>query len=152
MIGSQELRSGVNPNGSTLPVTRVMLMNVTPTLLFLILLIGLAAPPLSAQETSQPLPTDQSLQGQTAETAQDETGEAGAGAPLSATDKIVKRFMELDVDATATVSFEEYMTMVKQRAEERFKSMDADADGEVTEDEYRAFWLARKAQWYRLKQ
>ncbi len=70
---------------------------------------------------------------------------------LSPTDKIVRRFMELDADASEGVSFEEYMAMVNQRAEDRFRSMDSNGDGEVTEEEYRAFWKARKAQWYRLK-
>jgi len=71
--------------------------------------------------------------------------------PLSPTDKIVLRFMELDLDGTEGVSFEEYMTMVNQRAEDRFKSMDANADEEVSEEEYRNFWQSRKAQWYRIK-
>ncbi len=71
--------------------------------------------------------------------------------PLSPTDKIVRRFMELDLDATEGVSFEEYMIMVNQRAEDRFKSMDANQDEEVSEEEYRTFWQSRKAQWYRLK-
>jgi len=74
-----------------------------------------------------------------------------ASGPLSQTDKIVLRFMELDLDQSTGVSFEEYMAMVNQRAEDRFKSMDANQDGEVSEDEYRTFWQSRKAQWYRLK-
>jgi len=71
--------------------------------------------------------------------------------PMTPTDKIVRRFMELDLDTSEGVSFEEYMTMVNQRAEDRFKSMDSNQDEEVSEDEYRTFWQTRKAQWYRLK-
>jgi hypothetical protein len=71
--------------------------------------------------------------------------------PLTATDKIVNRFMELDTDTSEGVSFEEYMTMVQQRATDRFASMDANEDGEVTAEEYREFWKARKAQYYRPK-
>lgn len=59
--------------------------------------------------------------------------------------------MELDIDASAGVSFDEYMLMVEERAEARFAAMDGDGDGEVTAEEYRAFWRARKAQWYRIK-
>jgi hypothetical protein len=71
--------------------------------------------------------------------------------PLSATDKIVKRFMALDSDESDGVSFEEYMLMVNQRAEDRFASMDGDGNGEVTGNEFRKFWKQRKAKWYRLK-
>lgn len=73
--------------------------------------------------------------------------------PATATDKIVDRFMQLNTnpDSSAGVDFEEYMTMVTQRAIDRFKAMDANGDEEVTADEYREFWKAQKAQYYRLK-
>jgi len=79
--------------------------------------------------------------------ADDEAGNA----PRTATDKIVTRFMELDSDTTQSVSFAEYMSMVKQRARARFASMDRNRNGEVTAKEYRAFWKAQKSQYYRLK-
>ncbi len=80
------------------------------------------------------------------------SGEAGTNTgPLTPTDKIVARFMELDLDASEGVSREEYLEMVTRRAEERFQSMDADGDGEVTAEEFREFWKKRKAQWYRLR-
>lgn len=71
--------------------------------------------------------------------------------PLTATDKIVNRFMELDRDATESVSFGEYMSMVQARAKARFALMDRNHDGEVSADEYRQFWQAQKSQYYRLK-
>jgi len=71
--------------------------------------------------------------------------------PLSATDKVVARFMELDTDASGGVSYEEYMTMVRERIVARYAAMDTDDDGEVTNEEYRTFWKLRMAQWYRLK-
>ncbi len=74
-----------------------------------------------------------------------------ANEPLTATDKIVARFMELDTDVTEGVSFEEYMSMVLERTEARFALMDENQDGEVSADEYRQFWQAQKAQYYRLK-
>jgi len=70
---------------------------------------------------------------------------------LSPTDKVVARFMALDADTSGGVSFEEYMTMVRKRAEARYAAMDANKDGEVSNEEYRAFWKSRMAQWYRLK-
>ena len=69
----------------------------------------------------------------------------------SSTDKIVGTFMELDTDASDSVSFDEYKAMVDQRAKARFKAMDTNRDGQVTDDEYRAFWRQTKAKWYRLK-
>ncbi len=71
--------------------------------------------------------------------------------PMSATDKVVARFMELDTDASGGVSYEEYMTMVRERIVARYAAMDTDDDGEVTDEEYRTFWKLRMAQWYRLK-
>ncbi len=73
--------------------------------------------------------------------------------PATATDKIVDRFMELNTnpEESAGVDFEEYFTMVRQRAEDRFKLMDANGDEEVTAEEYREFWKSQKAQYYRLK-
>jgi len=74
-----------------------------------------------------------------------------ASGPLTATDKIVARFMELDLDKTESVSMPEYMLMVQERAEARFALMDENKDGEVSADEYRQFWQAQKSQYYRLK-
>jgi len=71
--------------------------------------------------------------------------------PKTQTDKIVEKFMTLDVDGSAGVSMDEYITIVQQRVMARFAAMDADKNGEVTEDEYRAFWKSRMAKWYRLK-
>lgn len=73
--------------------------------------------------------------------------------PATATDKIVDRFLELNInpEESAGVDFEEYFTMVMQRAMDRFEMMDANLDDEVTEEEYREFWKAQKAQYYRLK-
>jgi len=73
--------------------------------------------------------------------------------PATATDKIVDRFMELNLnpEESAGVDFEEYMTMVMQRATDRFAAMDVNQDDEVTADEYREFWKTQKAQYYRLK-
>jgi len=71
--------------------------------------------------------------------------------PMSATDKVVARFMALDMDTSGGVSFEEYMTMVQERIVARYAAMDADGNGEVTDNEYRTFWKSRMAQWYRLK-
>jgi len=94
----------------------------------------------------------------------------------STTDKVVEKFMALDLDGTdetnatgetaaanetgapdatgetikkKSVSLEEYQTMVLERMNERFKLMDADEDGEVTEEEYRKFWTEQKSQYYR---
>jgi len=74
-----------------------------------------------------------------------------ANEPLTATDKIVARFMDLDIDATQGVSMQEYLLMVQQRAEDRFALMDENQDGEVDADEYRHFWHTQKSQYYRLK-
>jgi len=71
--------------------------------------------------------------------------------PKTSTDKLVDKFMALDVDASDGVSMDEYITVVQQRVMARFAAMDADADGEVSGDEYRAFWKTRMAKWYRLK-
>jgi len=71
--------------------------------------------------------------------------------PMSATDKVIARFMELDTDVSGGVSYEEYMSMVRERTVARYAAMDADDDGEVTAEEYRNFWKLRMAQWYRLK-
>ena len=73
--------------------------------------------------------------------------------PATATDKIVDRFMALNTNPEESigVDFEEYFTMVMQRAMDRFEAMDTDQDDEVTEEEYREFWKAQKAQYYRLK-
>ena len=71
--------------------------------------------------------------------------------PLTATDKIVARFMELDTDETQGVSYQEYEAMVLERTKARFALMDQNHDGEVSAGEYRSFWKSQKAQYYRLK-
>jgi len=76
------------------------------------------------------------------------TAQAGV---KTATDKIVDSFMTLDGDDTSSVSFGEYMGMVKQKARKRFANMDRNHDGEVTADEYRSFWGREKSKYYRLK-
>ena len=74
-----------------------------------------------------------------------------ASGPKSSTDKIVEKFMALDVDESKGVSMDEYITMVQERVMARYSAMDTDADGDVTEDEYRLFWKTRMAKWYRLQ-
>ncbi len=69
--------------------------------------------------------------------------------PASATDKVVETFMALDLDESATVSYEEYEIMVKERLDERFKAMDKNGDGQVSPEEYREFWTTQKAEYYR---
>jgi len=70
---------------------------------------------------------------------------------MTSTDKIVQKFMELDLDENEGVSFDEYMEMVFERTIKRFPEMDGDGDGEVTSEEYRIFWKNRMAKYYRLK-
>ncbi len=72
-------------------------------------------------------------------------------APITATDKIVNAFMDLDSNHSDGVSQGEYRAMVEQRMNVRFKEMDANRNGEVSAEEYREFWLSKKAQWYRLE-
>ncbi len=74
---------------------------------------------------------------------------AAAAEVLSATDKVVESFMELDFDESGTVSFDEYELMVMQRLGDRFIAMDADGDEEISEEEYRKFWIEQKSQYYR---
>lgn len=81
----------------------------------------------------------------------EETAREERSGPATPTDKIVDRFMELDTDESEGVSFDEFNTMVMERATQRYFAMDTDDDGEVTSEEYRAFWKAQKAQYYRLK-
>jgi Ca2+-binding EF-hand superfamily protein len=68
---------------------------------------------------------------------------------LSTTDKVVNKFMALDLDESETVSYDEYKTMVLERLDERFKMMDANEDGEIGEEEYRTFWTKTKSHYYR---
>lgn len=68
---------------------------------------------------------------------------------LTPTDKIVEKFMELDLDESESVSFEEYELMVKQRLIDRFNEMDSNDDDEISEEEYRKFWIEKKSQFYR---
>ncbi|MDQ6954810.1 MAG: thymidylate synthase [Mariprofundaceae bacterium] len=70
---------------------------------------------------------------------------------ITATDKIVARFIALDTNKTEGVSYKEYMVMVQTRAKTRFSLMDSNHDNEVTADEYRHFWRTQKSQYYRLK-
>jgi len=67
----------------------------------------------------------------------------------STTDKIVEKFMELDIDESETVSFDEYEIMVMQRLGDRFIEMDTNDDDEISPEEYRAFWVKKKSQYYR---
>jgi len=105
-------------------------------MLFSLLYVGVA----QAEEASQ-TPNTEAL------VANDEV----QSGPLTATDKIVARFMALDLDESEGVSMEEYMTMVRARAEARFASMDRNEDAEISDEEYRSFWKSQKAQFYRLK-
>ncbi len=66
-------------------------------------------------------------------------------------DWLAERFMDWDADGDGAVSADEFMDMVRKRAERRFEAMDRDRDGRVTEEEFRAFWQARKAEYYRLR-
>ncbi len=68
----------------------------------------------------------------------------------TATDKVVEKFMALDLDESDGVSWNEYLAMVQNRAHQRFMHMDANRDGEVSEEEFRDFWRREKARWYRL--
>ncbi|MDX8401201.1 MAG: EF-hand domain-containing protein [Mariprofundaceae bacterium] len=81
----------------------------------------------------------------------DEAAGAERQGPMTPTDKVVARFMALDTDESSGVSLDEYLEMVRARAEERFQAMDTDGDGEVTDEEFRAFWQSRKARWYRFR-
>ncbi|MDQ6974753.1 MAG: thymidylate synthase [Mariprofundaceae bacterium] len=67
------------------------------------------------------------------------------------TDKIVDTFMALDGDMSDTVSYKEYMVMIKQRTRARFARMDSNHDGEVSAKEYRRFWHNEQSAYYRLK-
>jgi len=120
-----------------------------------LLLAVLIAVPVMAEEPLQPAP-------EATEEMPDEQGgdsfitgfeKPEREGPATATDKIVDRFMELNTnpETSAGVDFEEYFTMVQQRAMDRFEAMDANQDDEVTAEEYREFWKAQKAQYYRLK-
>ncbi|MDQ7059181.1 MAG: thymidylate synthase [Ghiorsea sp.] len=68
---------------------------------------------------------------------------------LSATDKVVEKFMALDFDESEGVSWDEYELMVMGRMGDRFNLMDANEDGEISEEEYRTFWTKQKSQYYR---
>lgn len=68
---------------------------------------------------------------------------------VTATDKVVAKFMALDTDETLTVSFEEYEQMVLLRMGERFTAMDTNEDNEISEEEYRNFWTTQQAKYYR---
>lgn len=115
-----------------------------------------ASAPAQAPAAAQPAP--QAAQSDATDPTDDEesapssdAGTSTPSGPLTSTDKIVKSFMQLDTDKSNAVSFDEYMTMVQQRAKDRYDAMDANHDGQVTADEYRQFWLHRMAHWYRLK-
>ncbi|MDX8409718.1 MAG: thymidylate synthase [Mariprofundales bacterium] len=76
-------------------------------------------------------------------------GVAASAAP-TVSERIVNRFMQLDVDDSDTVSLEEYMEMVSQRGIDRFNAMDRNHNGEVTPDERTRYWKRKQAKWYRL--
>jgi hypothetical protein len=125
----------------------------------LVVLAALIALPAAAQDEAARA-GDMLVEEVATPSAQERAEELKAGfarsereGPATATDKIVDRFMALNInpDESAGVDFEEYFTMVMQRAMDRFEAMDADQDDEVTEEEYREFWKAQKAQYYRLK-
>jgi len=63
-------------------------------------------------------------------------------------EKVIKQFMQYDMDESGDVSREEYLAIIQQRAHERFDAMDRDRDEIVTPEEYDLFWRARKAQIY----
>jgi len=62
-------------------------------------------------------------------------------------DPVVRRFLMMDLDQSATVSRQEYVDGAIARATERFDKIDADHDGEATPDEYRAFRRANREWW-----
>jgi len=70
---------------------------------------------------------------------------------LTSTDKVVERFMELDIDGSQSVSQAEYRAMVLERLQQRFSQMDKNRDHKVSADEYRTFWITQKSTYYRLK-
>ncbi|MBF0282226.1 MAG: thymidylate synthase [Zetaproteobacteria bacterium] len=70
--------------------------------------------------------------------------------PRTSTDKVVQKFLTLDLDGNAAVSLDEYSRMVQARMVKRYAAMDANQDGQVTADEYRLFWLNEQSKWYRL--
>ncbi|MDX8383643.1 MAG: thymidylate synthase [Ghiorsea sp.] len=70
---------------------------------------------------------------------------------LTATDKVVEKFMQLDTDESESVSYREYKSMVLERLEQRFEQMDTNKDSSISEDEYRNFWTKQKSQYYRPK-
>lgn len=123
--------------------------------LIIAVLTALISMPAMAEEPAQP-PVEATAQAQ-----EEQTGEPflfkyekpEREGPATATDRIVDRFMELNInpEESAGVDFEEYFTMVQQRAMDRFEAMDMNQDEEVTAEEYRVFWKAQKAQYYRPK-
>jgi hypothetical protein len=125
----------------------------------LVVLATLIALPATAQE--ELAPANEVLEGEMVtpsiqeriEALKAERAKNEREGPATATDKIVDRFMALNINPEESigVDFEEYFTMVMQRAMDRFEAMDSDQDDEVTEEEYREFWKAQKAQYYRLK-
>lgn len=125
----------------------------------LVVLAALAALPAVAQEEAVRA-GEMLAEEVTPPSAQERIAELNAGlarserdGPVTATDRIVDRFMALNTNPEASigVDFEEYFAMVMQRAMDRFEAMDANGDDEVTEEEYREFWKTQKAQYYRLK-
>ncbi|MBL1352072.1 MAG: thymidylate synthase [Zetaproteobacteria bacterium] len=67
------------------------------------------------------------------------------------TDKIIDTFMALDGDMSDSVSYAEYMTMVRERTQKRFSRMDSNHDGAVSAKEYRRFWNKEQSAYYRLQ-
>lgn len=112
---------------------------------------GLGSPAWAAQNNLDASAQNQGSIPTAPSDSQNATSDQEHSGPLTSTDRIVDHFMQLDTDKSNSVSFDEYMTMVQQRAKDRFNAMDANHDGQVTPDEYRQFWLSRMAQWYRLK-
>ncbi len=112
---------------------------------------GVPAVALPANETAPALPAAGTEGGPAGSTAGEAPAAGAPEGPMSATDRIVARFMALDTDTSGSVSLDEYMAMVQQRAMARYQAMDSNGDGEVSDKEYRAFWKSRLAHWYRLK-
>ena len=75
--------------------------------------------------------------------------DAAYAAP-TVSDRIVERFMALDEDESGTVSIDEYLAMVVERAEQRFNAMDSNHDEEITPEERADYWRKQQAKWYRL--
>jgi Ca2+-binding EF-hand superfamily protein len=66
-------------------------------------------------------------------------------------EQVLKRFLQYDLDENGSVSSQEYLQVIRERALKRFEDMDSNGDQEVTPDEFEVFWQARKAEYYRIR-